>query len=61
MAAKQQPTTKPNREQLINSIQSLSESLLKFKDKPDSFVQSIKDMIGVKKDLLKKHYNEVID
>mgnify|MGYP003403114076 FL=1 len=61
MAAKQQPTTKPNREQLVNSIQSLSESLLKFKYKPVSFVQSIKDMIGVKKDLLKKHYNEVID
>lgn len=52
---------KQNREQLLNSIQSLSDSLLKFRDKPDSFVQSIKDMIQVKKDLLKKHYNEVID
>lgn len=52
---------KPNREQLIKSIQSLSDSLLKFNDKPVSFKQSIKDMIQVKKDLLRKHYNEVID
>lgn len=60
MAAKQ-PISKPNREHLINSIQSLSDSLLKFKDKPDTFVNSIKDMIQVKKDLLKKYYNEVIE
>jgi len=52
---------KQNREQLLNSIQSLSDSLLKFRDKPDSFVQSIRDMVQAKKDLLKKHYNEVID
>lgn len=56
-----QPISKPNREQLINSIQSLSDSLLKFSNKPVSFRQSIKDMIQVKKDLLKKHYNEVIE
>ena len=49
---------KQNREQLLNSIQSLSDSLLKFRDKPDSFVQSIRDMVQAKKDLLKKHYNE---
>lgn len=52
---------KPNREQLIKSIQSLSESLLKFSNKSVFFKQSIIEMIQVKKDLLRKHYNEVID
>lgn len=56
--AKKQAEYKPDKQLLLDSIQSLTESLEAHKNKPESFVRSIKDMIAEKQSQLEKHYGK---
>jgi hypothetical protein len=59
MAAKKKQTEyKPERQHLIDSIASLKQCLVKHENKPQSFKNSIVEMIVHKEAELKKHYNE---
>jgi hypothetical protein len=55
---KKQLEYKPERQHLIDSIASLKQCLVKHEYKPQSFKNSIVEMIATKEAELKKHYNE---
>lgn len=48
----------PDKQLLLDSIESLKQSLLKHDNKPQSFKQSIIDMIADKQNQLDKHYSK---
>jgi hypothetical protein len=59
--AKQKAQTKyiPEKQHLLNSIASLTDSLERLhKDKPESFKSWIRTQIEEKKQLLEKHYGQ---
>lgn len=48
----------PDKQLLLDGIESLKQSLLKHDNKPQSFKQSIIDMIADKQNQLDKHYSK---
>lgn len=55
MAKTKQLPYKPDKQQLLNSIQSLKESLVKHQNKP-TVIAWIKEQIELKEQDLKKYY-----